>query len=78
MIKALKGNMIILGLSDENVKRLTNDQPIKFNLKELGLSDMDVFIFHGKTEQVMQKMMKDAGLIHPTKTIIKESNFDKN
>lgn len=78
MIKALKGNMIILGLSDENVKRLTNDQPIKFNLKELGLSDYDVFIFNGKTEQEMQKMMKDAGLIHPTKTIIKDSNANKN
>lgn len=78
MIKAISGNKIILGLSDENVKRLTNDQPIKFNLKDLGLSDFDVFIFHGKTEQEMQKMMKDAGLIHPTKTIIKDSNSDKN
>jgi len=78
MIKALKGNMIMLGLSDENVKRLTNDQPIKFNLKELGLFDYEVVIFHGKTEQEMAKMMKDAGLIHPTKTIIKDSNSDKN
>lgn len=78
MIKAVKGNMLILGLSDENLKRLQQDQPIKFNLKELGLDDIDVLIFNGKDEQAMQKTMIDAGLIHPTKTIIKDSRADKN
>ncbi len=73
MIKALKGNMIMLGLSDENIKRLRQDQPIKFNLRDLGLTDMDVLIFHGKTEEAMTEMMKEAGLIHPTKTIFKDS-----
>lgn len=78
MVKLVKGNMVMLGLSDENVKRLTHDQPIKFNLKELGLQDMDIVIFHGKTEQEMASMLKMAGLIHPTKTIIQDSNSDKN
>lgn len=78
MMKAKMGNMIILGLSDENMKRLSQNQPIKFNLKEMGLDDMDVLIFNGKDEQAMKKMMIDAGLIHPTKTILKDVNADKN
>lgn len=78
MVKAVKGNMIILGLSDENLNRLKKDQPIKFNLQELGLPDYDVVIFNGKTEQDMKTQMIKVGLIHPTETIIKDSNADKN
>lgn len=78
MIKALKGNLIILGLSDENLDRLKKDQPIKFNLNELGLSDYEVLIFNGKTEQEMQKMMMEVGLVHPTKTVIKSSRSNEN
>lgn len=76
MIKALKGKMIVLGLSDENINRLKQDQPIKFNLQELGLPDLDVFIFTAKDEQTMYEMMK--GAIHPINTIIKSDNADKN
>lgn len=54
MIKAKTDDTIILGLSDENMKRLKNDQPIKFNLKDLGLDlDMNVLIFNGRTEESM-------------------------
>lgn len=60
MIKARKGNTIILGLSDENMKRLAKDQPIKFTLKDLKLQlspehydDYEVLIFNGRTEQTM-------------------------
>jgi hypothetical protein len=53
MIKARKDNTIILGLSDENIKRLKEGQPIKFNLKEHGFSDIEVFIFNGKDEESM-------------------------
>jgi hypothetical protein len=76
MVKALKGNMIILGLSDENINRLKADQPIKFNLQELGLPDLDVLIFTAKDEQTMYQMMKSS--IHPIKTIIKSDTADKN
>lgn len=76
MVKALKGNMIILGLSDENIKRLKKDQPIKFNLKELGLPDFEVFIFTAKDEQAMYEMMKPS--IDPLKTIIKDDRADQN
>lgn len=55
MIKVAKGNMAILGLSDLNIEKLKEDKPIKFNLKELGMPDIDVFIFHGKDEFTMKK-----------------------
>lgn len=76
MVKALRGNMIILGLSDENIKRLKDDQPIKFNLQELGLPDFDVFIFTAKDESTMYEMMKES--THPLKTIIKSDNAKNN
>lgn len=78
MIKAKKGNMMILGLSDENLKRLKQDQPIKFNMKDIGFDDIDVLIFNGKDEQAMKRMMSDVGLIPPTKTIIKDDNAPNN
>lgn len=77
MIKALAGNKVLIGLSDGNLKRLQMDNPIKFNLKELGLIDLDVVIFHGKTEADMTKMFMDAGLIDPHKTIIEQPGKDK-
>lgn len=54
MIKLRKGNAIILGLSEENIKRLQSDQPIKFNLSVLiPGQDYEVFIIAGKTEESM-------------------------
>lgn len=66
MIKAKKGNMLILGLSNQNLERLGNDEPIKFNMAELGFPDIDVLIFSGKDELTMQGMLKQS--IHPYKT----------
>ncbi len=54
MLKAKIGGKIFLGLSDENMKRLKDDQPIKFSLKELGMEDVDVVIFNGRTEESMK------------------------
>lgn len=79
MVKLRKDNVIILGFSDENMNRLNRNgknQPIKFNLSELGFDDIDVVIFNGENEQEMAKMFKDQ--INPFTTIIKDSNADKN
>ncbi len=76
MMKAKKGNMLILGLSDENLRRLKNDEPIKFNMVEVGFPDIDVLIFNGKDEQTMRQMVKAS--IHPYKTIIKDSRAKDN
>lgn len=78
MIKAKHGDTMILGLSDENIERLKNGQPIKFNMSALGFPAIEVLIFNGKNEQTMKKELIDIGLIHPTKTIIQDSNADKN
>jgi len=60
MIKARRGNLIILGLSDENMKRLANNEPIKFKMKDLKLKlspehydDYEVIIFNGRSESTM-------------------------
>jgi len=59
MIKLKKDKNLILGLSEENVKRLQAGQPIKFNLNIL-LPDQDfnVFIIAGKTEESMYLSLK--------------------
>lgn len=65
MIKAKIGDdSILLGLSRENMKRLTMDQPIKVELSELGMKGR-IFIVWGETEQDIIKQLKEAGLIGP-------------
>lgn len=60
MIKLRKDNIIVLGLSDENMKRLADNQPIKFKMSELILgSNLEVFIFNGKDEETMKQMFLD-------------------
>ena len=74
MVKLKTGNSIVLGLSDENMKRLAADQPIKFNLKELGLQDIQVFIFNGRNEETMTYFLNQ---LHP-KDIKTPNNPQKN
>lgn len=76
MVKIVKNNCIILGLSEENMNRLKNDEPIGFNLKDLGLEDRKIFIFYGKDNQTMYQMFKDQ--IDPLKTIIIDHNAKNN
>jgi hypothetical protein len=65
--------LIGLGLSDENVKRLTAGQPILVDLLELGLPwSAKVVIFHGTTEQFMTDEFRKLGWINE-KT---ETHFD--
>lgn len=76
MVKLRKGNVVVFGLTDENFERLKKDQPIRFNLNELGLPDTTVYIVHGKDEQALYEMFKDQ--INPFKTIIKDSRSPNN
>lgn len=70
---------LIIGLSHKNLELLKEDRPITFNLKEVGFEqDIQIFIFSEKDEQEMKKVMIQAGLIHPTQTIMVDSNADKN
>lgn len=59
MIKARKGDTIILGLSEENIKRLQKNQPIKFKLSDvIPEATQTVFIIAGKTEESMALTLK--------------------
>ena len=58
--------ILMIGLSDENVKRLTTDQPIIIdNAKSKGAipPGLEVVIFHGKSEQDIYRMLKKHGMI---------------
>jgi len=76
MIKFKKGNAMVIGLSDENMKRLSEGKPIKFNMRELDFPDIEVYIFNGRTEHSMALQFKD--IIDPLKTIVIDHNAPNN
>lgn len=56
------------GLSEENINRLKNGQPILVRGVEIGITN-DILIFYGKTEEVIMKdlrkqMTKDTTIIY--------------
>jgi len=58
-----------LGLSEENVKRLKDGQPILVKLSDLGMGDTVITIFYGKTEVEMEAEVRkhfkvDGGSTH--------------
>jgi hypothetical protein len=62
--------MIGLGLSDGNLGKLWEGQPIHIMAEELGIG-FDLLIFWGKNEQAMQAQLTKLGLI-TEKTEVKE------
>lgn len=59
-----KGEVLILGLSRENVKRLTAGQPITVP-RGTHVSGIEVVIWYGETEQDMAVKLRALGLIGP-------------
>lgn len=73
-----KGNLVILGLSDSNMRimdRKGGNNPIKLNLSEVGLDDIEIIIFNGESEEKMYMEMRDG--IGPN-TETKGTPFDKS
>ena len=60
MVKGMIGDAVLIGLSNENVRRLKKGLPIKFNLKVLGLEDREVIIIHGTTEKAILKKLEST------------------
>jgi hypothetical protein len=58
--KTLEGKQVLIGvgLSDENVKRMKDGQPISFSLEELGVENHTLLIFTGTTEAEMKEAVK--------------------
>lgn len=62
MLKARAGDVVLLGLSDENLKRLKAGQPIKFAGADLRLEGVaNVIIFNAPTEADMEQLLIDQG-----------------
>jgi len=57
-------HVIVLGLSGENIKRLTAGQPIRVTGDSINTPEIaTILIFAGGTEQGMEAMMREHGLI---------------
>ena len=50
------------GISEENVKRLKDDNPILINLEDLSDVVGDVVIFYGETEEQMEEKLRALGI----------------
>jgi hypothetical protein len=48
-------NVMIVGLSDENLKRLQEGQPILTEMDDVGFPQLDLVIMHGKTEDDLRE-----------------------
>lgn len=67
MIKAVykrpdQPDLVILGLSDENLRRLREDMPILVNGRELGIA-VDIAVIAGRTEDSIQEQMRKGGML---------------
>lgn len=51
---------VLLGLSGENVTRMVAGEPVKLNLKDVGLDDIEVAIVYGKTESDIVEQLRAA------------------
>lgn len=65
MMKLRADNLIVFGLSEENVKRLKEGRPIFFDGAELVLPGMKFAIIYGTTEQQMEQDLINAGFRIP-------------
>jgi hypothetical protein len=76
MIKAMahtaKGDIIVLGISAENMRRLIDGQPILFDPAALhitpGTTIVGITLFYGETDQELARLMKT--LIGPQTEVI--------
>jgi hypothetical protein len=61
--KTDNGDIVIFGLSNENIKRMKQNKPMLIDLKELGIPGVKIMIFTGETEDKMFEDLKE--LIRP-------------
>jgi hypothetical protein len=57
--------LVLIGLSGENMARLMSDEPIRFDLAELGLPPTVVLIVGGRTEDDIAANLREVGLLAP-------------
>jgi hypothetical protein len=62
------GEFLLLGLSRENIKRLTEGQPIRMTRKSHGDGGPEgwtIVVMHVETKQAMKRTLEVAGLVKP-------------
>lgn len=60
-----RGRAIFIGLSRQNMERLLHDEPILFNLSEIGLPAQEVIIMGGETEdEITKELGKTVPITH--------------
>lgn len=55
--------LLIIGLSGENMTRLMADEPIRFDMAEVGLPPLTVVIVGGRTEDAITEQLTGVGLL---------------
>lgn len=61
MLKArLSNGDLVLGITDENVRRLKEGKPIRVNHAEVGDTQGDIYILHGETDGVLVEAIYEA------------------
>tara|TARA_Y100000310_G_C20698531_1_gene827509 strand:+ start:6008 stop:6274 length:267 start_codon:yes stop_codon:yes gene_type:complete len=66
--------LVGLGITKGNVKRMKKGDPIRVPMKALGLnSDITLFIFYGETEQRLKADLKE--FIGPSTTVIDDTDI---
>lgn len=55
-------DLVVLGLSAENVFRLTEGNPIWLNLRDLDLPAIEVVIAYGRTEDALVEEFRSHGV----------------
>lgn len=66
--------VITLGLSRENMVRLTREEPIAFNLEELGLEPTHIILVGGENERAIVQQLEERGML-PAGTLL-SMDFD--
>lgn len=58
-LTAASGKRVLgIGLSDENIKRLKEKDPILFDAAAVGIDNLDVLIMHGETEDSIREELR--------------------
>jgi hypothetical protein len=65
VLKLRTDNLLVLGLSDENLTRLRAGEPILFPGEDVGLPGLRIAIMWGETERAMEQDLLAIGIRIP-------------
>lgn len=69
--------LLLIGLSEENIRRLQDDQPIVFDTAELGLPPTTVVVAGGHSDETLRTALDLSGLIDRIGLMLRTDMPDK-